>query len=88
MSECVTPPQLAKLWHTTPERIVALCKSGRLRAFSLSSPTSRRPRWRIALDAIAEFERGESQTRPVPPESAPKPRLRRERDTGAVIEFF
>ena len=54
--EYLTPTQLAEQWLTTAETVIAHIKVGRLRAFTLSPPGSRRPRWRIPMEAISEFE--------------------------------
>lgn len=78
-----TPPQVAKRWHCTPERVLQLIRAGRLRAFTLSPASSRRPRWRITEDAVAEFERGDNRATPAP--AKPAPRRRRPAD---YIEFF
>ena len=54
ISTCLTPPQLARRWQCDPATVIALIKSKRLRGFTFSPPGSRRPRWRIAPDAIIE----------------------------------
>lgn len=51
-----TPPELARRWRCTPETVLAKIHRGELRAFTLSSQTAKRRRWRITPDAIAEYE--------------------------------
>lgn len=77
----LTPPELARLWRCAPETIIAHIRAERLRAFTTSPPGSRRPRWRIPVEAVAEFEQRQS------PRPAPKPGPRRRNDPD-VIEFF
>lgn len=62
-----SPPQLAKLWGVDPGTILTHIRAGRLRAFSTSPPGTRRPRWRIAPSAVAEFESLHSAHPPVKP---------------------
>jgi hypothetical protein len=75
-----TPPEIAARWRVSEDKIHALIRAGRLRAFDVASPGSTRPRWRVPLDALLAFEAGRS-----PETAAPKKRRRRE---AAVIEFF
>jgi hypothetical protein len=74
-----TPPEIAKRWRVSEDKVLALIRSGRLRAFDVASPGSSRPRWRVPLDALLAFEAGRA------PVEAPKKRRRRE---ASVIEFF
>ena len=81
MTRYLTPPELAQRWRTTPERVIAHIRAGRLHAFSTSPPGSRRPRWKIPPDAIVEFELPQAArppTKPVP----------RRRPAGNVTEFY
>ncbi len=73
--ECrwLTPPQVARMWGVSPSKVLAFIDSGQLRAINLTMPDrNRRPRYRIAVDDLADFER----RREVVP--APKP-IRRQR---------
>lgn len=56
VSTCLTPPQLAKRWACKPSTVIAKIRRGELRAFDLSEPDCVRPRYRISLEAITEFE--------------------------------
>lgn len=64
MTPYLTPPELAARWRCKPETVLSLIRSGRLRGFTLSPPGSKRPRWRIAPDAITEYE-SRHEARPV-----------------------
>ena len=68
-----TPPQLAKLWGVTPEKIILWVRRGELRAIDACSRRGIRPRFLIDVDAIADFER----SRAVGPPPPPAPRRRR-----------
>ena len=74
----LSPPELAKLWGCKPEAVLAHIKTGRLRAFPVGDPAASRPRWRIPLDAIREFEQRSwvRKTEPAPT------RRRRQEPTG------
>jgi len=62
-----TPPQLAKRWAVSDDRIRAMIRSGRLRAFNLAEP-GERPQFRITVEAVEAFENGKS----VKPKPSPK----------------
>ena len=80
-----TPPQLAKLWGVSPDKIVYLIRTGELEAVNLAKTRTGRPRYRISKDAQKQFmrsrlvvpDRGLSTTR----------RLRRKAATG-ITEYF
>ena len=78
----VTPPNLARRWGVKSDKIIAFIRAGELRAFDISlHPGVGKPRYRIPLDSIVEFEsRRSGQNAPVTP--------RRKRNTHAVIQFF
>ena len=76
-----TPPQVAKRWGVKLESVVGLVKAGRLAAFTVSPPTSRRPRWRITKSAVLDFE----NARVEPQEPAAKRPRRKMTD---VTEFY
>jgi len=84
-----TPQEVAELWQCTTEHVLDLIRSGRLRAFSLSKPGSKRPRWRISADAIAEYEsRHQAGAPPATSESSKKPKPKPKRRQDKVIEFY
>ena len=78
----ITPPQLARMWGVTAEKVVTFIKSGELAAIDASTRRNRRPRYLIDRSAIEDFER----RRAVVPASAPAPR--RKRTTEGVTEYF
>lgn len=56
-NRCYTPPELAKKWRMTPEKIINLIRSGKLSGFDSSiNPGFGRPRFLITPEAVAEFE--------------------------------
>ena len=67
----LTPPELAQRWGVNPTKVLALIRSGELRAVNLATRPNGRPRYRIDLADVAAFESARST---VP---APKPRRRR-----------
>ena len=77
-----TPQEQAELWHCSTEHVLDLIRDGRLKAFSLSKPGSKRPRWRFSTDAITEYE---SQHQA---QVATKPARRTRRRAEDVIEFY
>ena len=79
-SACLTPPDLAKRWHCTPETVIGAIRRGELRAFNLAGPGCSRPRWRIPPEAITEFELRRSAVVPVKP-------VKRTRRDSTVKEF-
>lgn len=78
----LTPPQLARLWGVTTEKIVAFIKSGELAAIDASTRRNQRPRYLIDKSAVEDFER----RRAVVPKPEPAPR--RKRSAAGVVEFF
>ncbi len=80
----LTPPQLAKLWGVSADKIVSFIKSGELRAIDVSSNRgSVRPRYLIDRRDIEAFEASRAV---VPP--AAKPKRRRRRCDSAIKEYF
>ena len=79
----LTPPQLAKEWGVSPDKIVGFIRRGELRAIDVSTNRgSARPRYLIDRRDIEAFENARAV---VPP--APKTRRRRRRDSS-VKEYF
>lgn len=80
--QTLTPPELARRWRVKPERVCAWIKSGELRAFDVSArPGVGRPRYRVPLDAVLEFEnrRSAKQT---------KTTRRKAHKHPEIIEYF
>jgi hypothetical protein len=78
----LTPKELAARWGTKPDAVLRMIHAGKLRAFTLSPDGCKRPRWKIPLDAVVEFENRIE----APPE---KPQRKRKKDRPAdYIEYF
>jgi excisionase family DNA binding protein len=77
-----TPPELAKRWRTGADKVRQWIADGELRGIDLSARRGGRPRWRVPLEAVLEFE----QRRAAVP--ARPPGRRRRRPSSEVIEFF
>lgn len=78
-----TPPELAKQWNVSPDKVRAWIASGELEAFDASTTQGGRPRYLIRREAVEAFEARRSIQKP--PEPAPR-RSRRADDD--VIEFY
>lgn len=74
MSVTFTPPAVAKRWACKPETVRKLIEAGVLRGFSVSPPGTRRPHYRITLDAVLAYESGETSK---PTEAKPRRSRRR-----------
>jgi hypothetical protein len=63
----LTPPEVSRRYRVKPEKIVLLIRAGVLRAIDTAKPGSRRPRFRVPVEALAEFEqrRAVAQVQPV-----------------------
>jgi len=78
----LTPPEVARRWGVSPDKVIGWIRSGELRAIDVSAhPGIGRPRYRIDVLDLAAFE---SQRQVV---VSPK-RTRRRRRDPSVIEFF
>jgi hypothetical protein len=69
MSDVFTPPEIAKRWKAKPETVRKLLETGQLVGFTVSPIGSKRPRWRISLNAVLAYEAGESTPAPEPPKA-------------------
>lgn len=72
-----SPPQVARRQQRKPESVIADIKSGRLGAFNIASPGSKRPRYRITAEALEAFERSLAVV--PPPKPAPRRPARKRR---------
>lgn len=82
MSECYfSPPRLSKLWGCSPETVLSLIRTGRLRAFTLSPWGCKRPRWRIPAEAVREYEAAHAACQ------TPEPRRSRKR-RSVKVKFY
>lgn len=77
----LTPPELAKRWRVSPDKILSMIGRGDLAAFNVASNPAGRPRWRIRMADVEAFETGRA--------AAPRePKRRRRRKVGQVTEYF
>jgi hypothetical protein len=75
------PPELARRWGVSDDKVIRFIKSGELEAIDLSTERNKRPRYAVSREAVESFE----LRRQVSP--APKPQ-RRKRQSQDVVEFF
>ncbi len=82
-SAYLTPPKYAKRLGVQSTKVLTWIRNGELRSIDVSTKLGvGRPRYRIPLDAIAEFE----NRRTVQPPS--KPVRRRRRKNPEIIQYF
>jgi excisionase family DNA binding protein len=77
----ISPPELARRWGISVDKVRAWIRSGELRAVNAARRPGGRPRWLIGLEDLEAFERRRSAPRPAP---ARRPRD----DARGVIAFF
>jgi excisionase family DNA binding protein len=78
-----TVAELAEHLRVNEHAILAWIRSGEIRAMNVGrSPGGKKPRWRVTLSALEDFE-----LRRTPTPTPPKAKARRRRD-ASVIEFF
>ena len=77
----LTPPQVAKRYGVSEEKVIGWVRRGELRAINLAARRTGRPRWKIAFADLMAFESGRSA---VPVQRASRPRRKR----SDVIEYF
>lgn len=83
MSSTTSVAELAERWGCRQDHVLALIKSGQLRAVNLAlDPSGRRPRWRINEGDVIEFEQRRASGKPEPKQK------RRRSDSRDVVEFF
>jgi excisionase family DNA binding protein len=75
----LTPPEIAKELRVSPDKIRAWIERGELPAFNVANRVGGRPRWRVAREALAEFERRRT--------AIPRAAVQKSRKPE-VIEFF
>jgi hypothetical protein len=69
--EVFTPPQLAKRYRVSCDKIVRWILAGELAAMNLATTTSGRPRYRITAEALAAFEARRAVLSPPPRRKRP-----------------
>ncbi len=77
-----TPPELARYWGVSPDKIRNWIRSGELEAVNQVARQGGRPRYRISREAVEKFEARRSvQVVPARPRRRPK-------KSDDVIEYF
>lgn len=74
-----TPPEVARYLRVKASKVISWIEAGELHAIDVANKGSRRPRYRIPLDAIRAFERMRAVVPPTPktprrPRNAERPR--------------
>jgi len=79
----ITPPELARRWGISPDKVLSWIRNGELRAVNVATNSNSRPRFVIDEKDIAAFEErranGSKQT---------PPRVRKRRSPPNVIQFY
>ena len=60
----ITPPALARQYGVKPDKILRWISLGELTAVNVAERVGGRPRWRISLESIADFERRRAAVKP------------------------
>ena len=77
----LTPPEAARRLRVSPERVIAWIRAGKLLGVNVGDG-SKRPRFRIAPEALEDFLLSAREV-------SPRPRAqRRRRKDSSIIEFF
>ena len=77
----LTPPEVARRWGISPEKVISWIQSGELRAMDASAKPGGRPRYLIDIRDLEAFEMRRSVT------TVPKTRRQRKTQPG-VIQYF
>ncbi len=78
-----SPADLAERYKCKPEKVIAWIRAGELAVVNVGNGT-RKPRWRVTAEALADFERRRASPAP----AAAKATRRRRRAPAGIIEFF
>ena len=78
------PSELARARGVKSDTILALIRSGQLKAVNMSTQPNGRPRWLIPREAVEAFDAARSSV------AKQRPRIQRvrRRRPGDVVEFF
>ena len=60
MGSTISPAILAKRWGCKVDKVHTVIRSGELYAFNIATNPHGRPRWRIPLEAVRQFEQRRS----------------------------
>ena len=78
-----SPPQLGRMYHFAPETIIAAIHRNELKATNMAAKPGGRARWRVKLEDFEAYMLRRSNVATARP-----PRVRREKKTERVIEFY
>ena len=81
--ETLTPPELARKWGVSPDKVAQLIANGELRAINLAVDPTGKPRYRIYNSEVERFEK----TRMIAP-PVEKPRRRRRQLAASGTTYF
>ena len=79
----LTPPEVAQLWGISVNTVMTWIRNGELRAINVARRLGGRPRYRIDVDDLKDFENRRAVLPPPPIQRRP----RRRRDEY-VLEFY
>lgn len=79
----LSPADVAKRYGISVNKVLGWIRRGELHAVNLANRVGGRPRWKIAPEALADFERSRSAT----PSPVSGRRQRRPADAG-ILHFF
>ena len=82
-----TPRALAKHWGVHVDKVLRFIHTGELSAFNAASHKSTRPRYRISVDAVREFETAHAAC-PAGQRKTELPRRKKRSDAAAVHRYF
>lgn len=78
----LTPPEVARQWGVSVDKVLTWIRSGELRAVNLATRLSGRPRYRIDINDLRDFEQRRAVVAP------PTPSRTRKKPNSDVIQFF
>ena len=82
MSNTFSVKDICERYAVSEHTVSGWIKSGQLRAFSVSRRLdTKKPRYRVSAEALAEFEAARTPT-------PPQPRAKRRKRSTDVIEFY
>ena len=77
----ITPPEVAKRYGVSAETVLDWIRSGELRAINVARKSATRPRYRVDISDLDEFERGRQV-------AVTTRRRNRRKSQPAVHEYF
>lgn len=78
----VTPPELARMWGISPDKVLSWIRSGELQAINIASDRRLRPRYVIEKSAVEAFARSRETVRGC------RSKSRKNARRSDVVEFF